>query len=110
MFVLDTNVISELRSGKPRQPANSLYLSAVTVLALDMCVLRLARKVAAQANTLRGWVDAALVCAPRHGPGPRRVRNSIIAATAMQHGSTLVTRNVDDFKRMALKIVNPWNA
>ena len=137
MFVLDTTVISELRSGKPQQSAavrawaagqaaNQLYLSAVTVLELEMGVLRLARKDAAQAKTLRGWVvgvlrqfvgqvlpftaEGALVCAPMHVPDPRSFRDSMIAATAMQHGFTLVTRNVDDFKGLALKIVNPWVA
>ena len=137
MFVLDTNVISELRSGKPQQsaavrawaagqPVNQLYLSAVTVLELEMGVLRVARKDAVQAATLRAWVDgllrqfvgkmlpftaeAALVCAPMHVPGLRSFRDSMIAATAMQHGFTLVTRNVDDFKGLALKLVNPWGS
>jgi predicted nucleic acid-binding protein len=137
MFVLDTNVISELRSGKPQQsavvrawaagqPVNRLYLSAVTVLELEMGVLRVARKDAVQAATLRAWVDgllrqfvgrmlpftaeAALVCAPMHVPGLRSFRDSMIAATATQHGFTLVTRNVDDFKGLALKLVNPWGS
>ena len=43
-----------------------------------------------------------------HVPDPRSFRDSMIAATAMQHGFTLVTRNVDDFKGLALKLVNPW--
>ena len=137
MFVLDTNVISELRSGKPQQsavvrawasgqPVNQLYLSAVTVLELEMGVLRVARKDAVQAATLRAWVDgllrqfvgrmlpftaeAALVCAPMHVPDLRSFRDSMIAATATQHGFTLVTRNVDDFKGLALKLVNPWGS
>jgi hypothetical protein len=66
MFLLDTNVISELRSGKRRQsaavrawadtiPANQLYLSSVSVLELDMGVLRIARKDGPQGTLLRAW-------------------------------------------------------
>lgn len=54
--------------------------------------------------------EVALVCAPLHVPDPRRFRDSMIAATAMQPGFALVTRNVDDFKGLALKVVNPWDA
>ena len=137
MFVLDTNVISELRSGKPQQsavvrawaagqPVNQLYLSAVTVLELEMGVLRVARKDAVQGAKLRAWVDGLLrqfvgkmppftaeatqVCAPMHVPDPRSFRDSIIAAPAMQNGFTLVTRHVDDFKGLSLKLVNPWGS
>lgn len=137
MFLLDTNVISELRSGKPNQsaavrswaqeqPVQQLYLSSVTVLELEMGVLRMERKDRSQGKILRGWVDAlfqqfagqvlpfaaatALRCAVLHVPDAKSMRDSMIAATALQHGLTLVTRNVVDFKAMNVKLINPWEA
>ena len=112
MFLLDTNVISALRHGKPQpsaavrawadgQPGNQLYLSAVTQLELEMGVLRMERKDAAQGAVLRAWVDAVLhqfesrvlpftgetarLCAGMHVPDPLSFRDSMIAATAQQH-------------------------
>lgn len=135
MFLLDTNVISELRNGKPKQsaavrawaenqPGNQLYLSAVTVLELEMGVLRMERKDAAQGRILRTWAEIVLqqfedqvlpftaataqLCAGMHIPDPRSFRDSMIAATAQQHGITLVTRNVADFEGLNINILNPW--
>lgn len=135
MFLLDTNVISELRHGKPQQsdavrawaqhlPANQLYLSAVTALELEMGVLRMERKDVAQGKILRTWAKAVLqqfdgqvlpftdetarLCAAMHVPDPCNFRDSMIAATARQHGFTLVTRNVADFERLNIGLLNPW--
>ena len=135
MFLLDTNVISELRNGKPQQslavrawaetlPANQLYLSAITVLELEMGVLRRERKDVQQGKILRTWVEivlqqfagqvlpftgeTALRCAGMHVPDPRSFRDSMIAATAQQHGLTRVTRNVADFEGLSIKLLNPW--
>jgi toxin FitB len=135
MYLLDTNVISELRSGKPQQsavvrswaeniPGNQLYLSAVTVLELEIGVQRMERKDGPQGRILRGWASAvlkefggqilpfstetALLCAGMHVPDQRSFRDAMIAATAQQHGLTLVTRNVADFDGLAVKLFNPW--
>lgn len=135
MFLLDTNVICELRNGKAQQsaavrawaeslPANKLYLSAVTVLELEIGVLRLERGDAPQGKILRSWIDAvlqqfegqvlpftgeiALRCADMHVPDPRSFRDSMIAATAQQHSLTFVTRNVADFAGLRINMLNPW--
>ncbi len=135
MYLLDTNVISELRSGKPtqsaavrgwahQQPVNQLYLSAVTTMELEIGVRRIERKDAAQGAILRLWSETivrqfagrilpftastALFCAAMHVPDPRSFRDSMIAATAFEHGFTVVTRNVSDFADSGAKLFNPW--
>jgi predicted nucleic acid-binding protein len=70
MFVLDTNVVSELRPGKPMQspavrkwasviPASRFFLSAITIMELETGVLRMERKDPAQGKVLRAWLQAA---------------------------------------------------
>lgn len=137
MFVLDTNVISELRHGKPRQsaevrawaaghPGSKLFLSAITMLELEMGVLALERRVPPQGNALRAWLtgvraafagrilpftdNTAPVCASLHIPDPRSERDAMIAATALEHRFAVVTRNVSDFAGTGVALVNPWLA
>ena len=138
MYLLDTNVVSELRkasSGKVSKNvvawANSvsaarLYLSVITVLELETGVLLVERRDPTQGAILRSWlnkhvlpafadrilaVDTAVAqrCAKLHAPDPRSDRDSIIAATALVHGMTVVTRNVDDFAPTGAEILNPWD-
>ena len=136
MFLLDTNVVSELRQGKPRQDervrdwasrhgADQFYLSAVTLLELEIGLLRMERKDTAQGRTLRTWVTrlqqqfsartlpftahTALRCAAMQVPHLRSFRDSMIAATAQEHSLTLMTRNVGDFVGLKLKVTNPWD-
>jgi len=135
MRLLDTNVISELRPGKREQSRavrawaaaeafETLYLSSVTVLELRIGVERKARVDAAQGATLKAWIDAveqefdgrilpftlrgARLCAPWHVPDPKSWRDSLIAATAKEHGFSLVTRNTADFEEIGLHLINPW--
>ena len=137
MFVLDTNVISELRRGKPHQSAevrawaagqasSKLFLSAITILELDMGILALERRTPPQGNALRVWLTGmrgafagrilpftditATVCAALHVPTPRSERDAMIAATALEHGFTVVTRNMPDFTNTGVQLVNPWMA
>lgn len=135
MYLLDTNVISELRSGKPKQSplvrkwaatqrSNMLYLSAISVLELEIGVCLLERRTPPQGQALRRWLDGvrnefsdrilpfaentALACAPLHVPNKQADRDAMIAATALEHGFTVVTRNVTDFKSTGVRVVNPW--
>ena len=116
MFVLDTNVLSELRSGKPKQspavrawasatPESQFFLSAVTILESEKGILQLERKAPPQGAALRAWFDAvrqafdsrilsftaqaATRCAAMQVPNPRDYRDSMVAATALVHGFTL---------------------
>ena len=137
MFLLDTNVLSELRAGKPSPspavrrwaasvPANQLYLSAITVLELEIGVLSMERKDPRQGQALRLWSQAvlaqfstrvlpfgastALLCAAMHVPDRRPERDAMIASVAKEHGYTLVTRNTDDFGGCGVPLLNPWLA
>ena len=139
MYLLDTNVISELRkagAGKADwrvtawatgvQPS-VLFLSAITILELEIGVLRIERRDAAQGTLLRGWlashvlpafadrilpIDTAVAqrCARLHVPAPRADRDALIAATALVHGLTVVTRNVADFEPTGVPLLNPWES
>ena len=137
MYVVDTNVISELRKvsmGKAHWnvaawaasvDAAELYVSAMTILELELGVLSMERKDAAQGAALRMWleqkvlpefadrtlpIDAAVArrCASLHVPDRRGERDALIAATALVHGMTVVTRNVADFSPTGVSVRNPW--
>ena len=136
MFVLDTNVISELRRPAKADPkllawANATpvvhtYLSAVTILEIELGTLLMERKDKAQAKVLRAWIDTLILprfdgrilpvdtavaqcCARQHVPDPRAQRHALIAATAVVHSMTVVTRNVADFGMSGVNVLNPWD-
>ena len=137
MFVLDTNVISELRHGKPHQsaevrawaagqPSSRLFLSAISILELEIGIRTLERLTPPQGSALRAWLagvrvafagrilpfteNTAPVCASLHIPDRRSERDAMIAATAIEHGFAVVTRNVADFADTGVTVVNPWLA
>ena len=141
MFILDTNVISELRKAtKTNQnvrkwaeplPATSLYISVISVLELEIGILlinrRDERRDKEQGAILRSWMDSHVLptfsgrilaidtavaqrCATLHVPNPRSDRDALIAATALVHGLTVATRNVADFERTGVGVLNPWGA
>jgi hypothetical protein len=139
MFLLGTNVISELRKagdGKANArvtawlssvDATTFYISAVTLMELELGILRLERRDPTQGARLRAWMDrrilpefsertlpidaeVALRCARLHVPDPRSDRDAYIAATALVHGMTVATRNVADFAPTGVRCLNPWTA
>ena len=136
MFLLDTNVVSELRRRTRAAPrliawadsvdASRLFLSAITIFEIEKGALLLKRRDPARAAVFDGWIRndilpsfarrilpfdelTALRCAPLHVPKTRPERDAIIAATALRHRLTLVTRNVRDFEPMGVPLLNPWD-
>jgi predicted nucleic acid-binding protein len=135
-FLLDTNVLSELRRDErsdrqvvhwaTKHQINDFFLSAITILEIELGVLRLARRDNAQSIVFRSWIektltdfagrivpvdaDVALQCAALHVPNPRPDRDAYIAATALVHNLTIVTRNTRDFQGTGVKLFNPWIA
>jgi predicted nucleic acid-binding protein len=137
MFLLDTNVISELR--RPEKADGnvvawaaavfgaSFFLSAITILEIELGALQIARRDAAQGAVLRAWIDDQILpgfdgrilsvdaavaqrCARLHVPNRRSERDALIAATAMVHGLTIVTRNTVHFAAIGAPLLNPWDA
>jgi predicted nucleic acid-binding protein len=137
MFVLDTNVVSELRKARQGKcdpnvaawatgvDAADLFVSAITIMELELGVLSIERRDAPQGALLRSWleqhvlpefagrtlpVDTAVArcCARLHVPDRRGERDALIAASTLVHGMTLVTRNVADFTPTGVPLFNPW--
>ncbi|MBC7305043.1 MAG: type II toxin-antitoxin system VapC family toxin [Nocardia sp.] len=135
-FLLDTNVISELRksqrSANPlvrawvaqRRPSD-MFLSVITIMEVEAGICRIERRDSAQGNRLRTWLEDDLLdvfanrvlpldlavgrrAARLHVPDPRPERDAMIAATASEHGMTVVTRNVKDFEPMGVPVLDPW--
>lgn len=136
MYLLDANVVSELRkapAGKAdsnmarwvgQVPATSLFLSVFTILELELGVLLMERRDPRHGEILRRWldrrvmlafanriltIDVAVVrlCARLHVFDPCAERDALIAATSLVHGLTVVTRNRDDFVATGVALLNP---
>lgn len=137
MYLLDTNVVSELRKVRSGRAdpglgrwadgvaTDALYVSAITVQELEIGVQLAERRDPPQGKRLREWLEqqvltafaarvlAVDVCIARrsagfHVPDPRPIRDALIGATALVHGMTVVTRNIGDFEPMGVALVNPW--
>ena len=137
MYLLDTNIVSELRKAKGGKAdknvtawaksvsATSMFLSAITILELETGILLIERRDPRQGAILRAWLDGHVLpafegrilavdiaVAQRYArlnvPDPRPHRDALIAATALVHGMTVVTRNVADFESIGTEIFNPW--
>lgn len=137
MYLLDTNVVAELRKAKAGKadkgvtawassvaPA-SLFLSTITVLEMELGILLMERRDPAQGAILRAWMDGHVLpafaerilaidtavarrCARLHVPDPKSERDAFIAATGLVHGMIIVTRNIADFVPTSVATMNPW--
>lgn len=139
MYILDTNVISELRkkkSGKANLNVirfidaltpERLFVSAISILELEIGVRQMELRDQAQGLRLRGWLtrqvlpgfenrilpvdtEVALRCAGLHVPNRQSDRDAMIAATALAHRMVVVTRNISDFAPTGVELINPWKA
>lgn len=134
-FLLDSNVLAELRRarrGNQRAivrveafPRNLQFISVITLLEVTQGVIAKERTDPVQGARLRIWLDnvirpnfsghtlpvterVAMLCAELHVPNPRPKYDALIAATALVHDLTVVTRNVQDFAAMGVDILDPW--
>ena len=139
MYLLDTNVISELRRTRARPPhprvarwaaavpEEEIYLSSITIFELELGALQAAHRDPPKGTALRMWIDRQILpafrerilpvdalvaqrCAALHLPKTRSERDAFIAATALVHNFTVVTRNIADFASTGVLALNPWEA
>jgi predicted nucleic acid-binding protein len=102
-----------------------LFISAITLFEIELGAVQAAWEDAVKGKVLRSWIDTQVMpafkgriiavdaivaqrCAALHVPDPRSQRDSLIAATALVHRMTVITRNVRDFEPMGVQLVNPW--
>lgn len=138
MFVLDTNAVSELRKAQfgeadsrfvkwaDNASPSDFYISAITIMELEIGALQIERRDAEQGAVLRRWLErqvlpsfegrilpvdmsVARCCARLHVPDRKNERDALIAATGLVHKMMVVTRNVADFASTGVALVNPWD-
>lgn len=133
MYLLDTGVVLELRKAKAGQSdpglaawasgiaRQKLFISALNLLEIENAAARLGRKDRAAGLAVREWIDKSVMTAfegrvlPVDAHIVRRraqlpyanTRDGLLAATALEHGLTLVTRKVASFRAGRVKLLNP---
>jgi predicted nucleic acid-binding protein len=134
-FLIDTNVISELRKGEKADRAvlewmsqvdeDDLYLSVLVVGEIRKGVERVRRRDRASAQALETWLrqittayaervlpittEIAEAWGRLNVPDPLPVIDSLLSATAQVHGMTVATRNVADISRTGVPVLNPFD-
>lgn len=138
MYLLDTNVVSELRKIKTAkahqglsqwlssiQP-EQLYINTIVLMELKKGIFLKQRKDPKQAQVLQIWLDTVIrpafaqrtlnidentidICAKLHVPNKRPENDAWIGAMAIAYNMVLVTRNVKDYAGLPVKILNPFN-
>ena len=137
-WLLDTNVISELRktalgtadsqvtAWAKQADSAMMFISAITVHELECGIRRIERRDVRQGRALREWMERqvlpafdqrilpidtsiAVRSAQLSVPDQRPLRDSFIEATALEHNMIIVTRNVRDFANSAAQVLNPWS-
>lgn len=132
MFLLDTNVISEVRKARPhgaliqwlqRLAPSAISLSAMTIGELQAGVVKTRRHDPVKADELDAWINA--ICMTNNvlpidvavsrewgllmdGQSRLLIEDAMIAATARVHGLTVATRNVKDFAIFSVPVINPF--
>jgi predicted nucleic acid-binding protein len=132
-YLLDTNVLSETRKKKAdagvisfleSADSSTLYISVLTLGELRKGVAKKQREDPEMAKRLADWaeglefsfadrilgIDAAMArqWGEWSGERPRPVVDTLLAATAVLHGLTLVTRNIRDVRGIPVKLLDPW--
>jgi predicted nucleic acid-binding protein len=114
-----------LQVGPSSASATTMFLSSISILELEIGILLVERRDSVQGKLLRSWMDGHVLptfqervlavgttvaqrCATLHVPNPNSDRDALIAATALVHGLTVVTRNVEDFEPTGVAILDPW--
>lgn len=136
MYLVDTNILSELPKTDARMDANVrrwfnsidnelIYTSVIVIQEIQIGIYRLMHKDETRAQSLQRWLDhqvlpamsnnilqygleEAKLCAALHVPNLRSYNDAMIAATAKAHNMIVVTRNTKDFTSMSVKVVDPF--
>lgn len=134
MYLLDTNVVSELRRARPNRavaawlsaiPGEQLFLSAVTLGEMQAGVEITRQQDPEKAEEIEAWVDTVAATNEvlpvdgvifrqwaklMHRRSDDLIEDALIAATALVHDFTVVTRNVRDFERLGVRVFDPFRA
>ncbi len=136
MFLLDTNVVSELRKAsrcdarvaawQAAQDRDACFISVITLLEIRLGIELARASDRKKAHVLETWLEqrvkpgfggrilpvdqaVAEACGRMHAQRPRSFRDGLILATAAVHQLTVVTRNVKDFADDGVQMINPWD-